>query len=408
MRRLRLARDSVRVTVRGAEPERVLSACAARGVRIRSVTPVEDHTVTFKVSASSVGLVRSVAEKNQCKVERVRYSRAGRLFRKGRRRRFLALVLALMCCAAWLSSLFVWDVRVYGNERVSAARILRALDDCGVSVGTFWPSMQTDIVRAGVLLRVPELDWFTVNLRGSIAEVRVTERVDAPEVIDNDAPYELYAVHSGVVVRLSVLQGQTLVQRGDLVAAGQTLVSGAPADLRGGVRPVHALGSVRARTAYCLTACAPLTESVSVPCGEPETRWSLCAGKKRVNFGKSSSISVPLCDKIESVYACAIPGLVRLPFTLVRETVTPLTLRERPLDREAVRARLEQTLSDALRARIGADGEVISQHFTANEQNGLLVVTLRCECEQEIAAQRPCDVPITPMEEEPTDDRTND
>ena len=408
MTRRDIARDRVRVTVRGAQPERVITACAAQGIQLVRITPVEDFCVTATVSAFRVGKVCKIASKFQCEVEKAHYSRAGKLLRVGKRRAFLALLLAAVCLCAWLSSLFIWEIRVVGNENVSAAAILRALDDCGVHAGTFWPRMNIDLVRSGVQRRVPELEWFTVNLHGSVAEVRVRERVEPPEVVDNDAPYELYAAHSGVVVKMEVLQGQPLVQRGDYVAAGQVLVSGAPEDIQGERRGVHALGNVRVRTAYCLTAQMPLSGETTAADGHTHTRWALQFGKKRVNFTKSSSIPGALCDKLYSVYVCAIPGLVRLPVSLVREDVTPLALTDAKESEKAARARLEQALTDALQSQLGTDGEVISQTITQSKSGGMLTLTLRCECEQEIALSRPCDVPNTPTEEGNSNDRTDD
>lgn len=394
--RRRLTRDRVRIAVRGADPQRVLSAGAAQGIQILKASPVEDYCSFATISSGHVGMLREIASKMQCEVETVRHSIPGRFLRKGARRKRLALLLCAACLLAWLSSLFVWEIRVVGNERVSDAEILRALADCGVTVGTFWPDTNIDLIRSGVQLRVPELGWFTINLHGSVAEVRVTERVEAPEPLDNDTPVSLVAACDGVVTRMSILQGQPLVQRGDFAAAGQELVTGAPEDLQGERRGVHALGSVRARTAYSLTAAAPLTVLRAVPDGNTHTRLALLVGKKTVFFGKSSSIPGAVCDKLYSVSVCAVPGWVRLPFSLLRERSTALAVTETALDPETVRARLEQTLLDALRDRIGADGEVISKSFSVTESEGMLLVTLRCECEQEIAVEQPCQIPKLP------------
>ena len=404
MSRRPIARDPVRVTIRGVNPERVLSACADRGIRLSDITPVEDYCVTVTVSAFQVGKIRSIASKYQCEVEKTKISRAGRLLRGGKRRAVLAALVAVACLLAWLSSLFVWEIRVSGNQRVSTAQILRALEDSGFTVGTFWPRMNIDLVRSGVQRRVHALEWFTVNLHGSVADVIVTERVDPPEVIDNDVPYELYAAHSGIVVEMEVLQGQPLVQRGDFVTAGQVLVSGAPEDIQGDRRGIHALGSVRVRTAYCLTAQTPLTVQTTQPDGRARTRYALLIGKKRVNFMKSSSIPGTLCDKLYAVSVCAIPGLVRLPVALVRETVTPLRCADAKAQEKAERARLERALLGDLQARIGEDGEVITKTFTESKSGGVLTLTLRCECEQEIALSRPCEIPNFPTEEGNTND----
>ena len=99
---------------------------------------------------------------------------------------------------------------------------------------------------------------------------------------------------------------------------------------------------------------------------------------------------------------------MRLPVSLVREDVTPLALTDAKESEKAARARLEQALTDALQSQLGTDGEVISQTITQSKSGGMLTLTLRCECEQEIALSRPCDVPNTPTEEGNSNDRTDD
>ena len=95
---------------------------------------------------------------------------------------------------------------------------------------------------------------------------------------------------------------------------------------------------------------------------------------------------------------------MRLPVALVRETVTPLKCADAKVQEKAARARLEHALLDALQERIGDDGEVITQSFTESKSGGVLTLTLRCECEQEIALSRPCEIPNFPTEEGNTND----
>ena len=82
MKREMLARDPARVTIRGANPSRVLSECAAAGIALSNIDRVEDYTVICSVSSGTVGTIRKIAEKNQCEVVQVRLSGAGRLLRR--------------------------------------------------------------------------------------------------------------------------------------------------------------------------------------------------------------------------------------------------------------------------------------------------------------------------------------
>ena len=66
------------------------------------------------------------------------------------------------------------------------------------------------------------------------------------------------------------------------------------------------------------------------------------------------------------------------------QTAQPYTLRETALSRAAVRASLEKELRAALQERLGETGAVLSEYFTEYEENGMLTLTLRSECEERI------------------------
>ena len=145
-----------------------------------------------------------------------------------RLRHRLALMAGLAVCFALLaaSRLFAWEIAVEGNENVSKGEILRALAECGVESGSFWPSWSADAIKNGVILRIPELAWVGVSVDSSRAVVRVREREPAPELRDNDEPYSVTARKTGIIERMQVYFGAPLVEVGDAVLEGEPLVSG--------------------------------------------------------------------------------------------------------------------------------------------------------------------------------------
>lgn len=412
-RLFRNLRGYVRVAACGVHTERLLSACAAVGIAFHDADPAEEYTLYFTVPERRLARVQALAERCACTLEVVRRGGAPRLVRRVRRRWLLASLLAVCVAAVLVSSLFVWDIEVTGNETVSAGEILRELEGCGVRIGSYWPAFSSDLIRNRMILEIPELRWLTVNIRGSCAEVIVREKEPKPEVVDNDEAVSIYAGATGFILHMQVLGGEAQVAAGDTVTQGELLVSGAVRDLGGGVRPAHALAQIRARTWHELTAEAPLTRTVKAGAGRARTRWALVVGKKRINFYQSSGISDAECDKINVEYPFSVPCVFALPFTLVRERVRPYETQETGLPAEQVRAALEQALIQQLQARIGPDGEIITSAFTAAERDGMLVVTLRAECEQEIGESRT--LPAEELqrlraqnEEGTADDRTDD
>ena len=392
----------VPVSVRGADAARLLTLCAERGIPCVQPEPAEDFLLRFRIYPKDRAALEKLALRCGCTVQFGEVQGLPRLRRKLRPRRFALLLLSLAAGLVLFSSAFLWEIDVSGNETVSTGRIRRALDEIGFAEGKCWLGMNSEALQSRLLLKLPELAWVSFQIRGSRANVIVTETIPAPDVVDPEQPVSLAASADGIVVGMTVLNGQPKAKRGDYVSKGQVLISGAAEDLQGETRPVHALGSVRARTFRELTAEIPVELQKKTASGEKHTRWAVRIGKKRLNFYKNSGIPPADCDTIYKIYDFAIPGVFRLPVSLIRETSESRTFSRGKPQAEL----LEQTLRETLQRSIGPEGEVVESHLTQSEQNGLLTVTLRAECEQEIAREVPCTIPEI-QEEFPTYDRTD-
>ena len=384
-----MLRASVRVEASSAQPEKLLNALAESGVGFSGAESVDGCTLRLTLPAAALGEARRLAVRSQCEL-RVLHRTGAPAFRRRARRR-MALMFSLALCFALLaaSSLFVWDIEVTGNEDVSDGEILRVLEDAGVGYGSFWPGWEADRIKNEVILAVPELSWVGVTVAGSRAVGEVRERVERPELIDNDAPCAVTAAETGIIVRMDVDMGAPAVQPGDAVLRGEELVSSLMTSPVGETRQVHAQADVTARTWYELTASAPLSELTRGDEGRSYSRWALAVGKTRLNFYRDSGKMDIGCDKIIKEYPLAVEGVFALPVKLIRETYTEYEPVYAEAEREALEARLRAALAAELERRLGAGGEVLSESFSAAESGGALLVTLRAECLQNIAVETP-------------------
>lgn len=369
-----------RVEVCGAFPETVLNACAMQALELWDMKCEDDHTLRFCVYERDIPALEDIARRCMCDMS-VLGTAGG-----STRRRFLknhvwllvSLLAALGILAA--SSLFIWDIDVYGCDELSEGEVLRALSDCGVDCGAYWPALSVDMIRAGMLMRLPELAWMTVNVSGSRAIVLVEERVEKPEIYIESAGADIVAARTGIIRRLSVLNGTPLVGTGQSVTAGETVISGTMESLSRDARCVRAQGGVTADTWYELSAVCPAQMQEKTPRAGVRRRFALKFGKARYNFYFSSGNTVDGCDKIIHNYNAGIRGLFALPVTLVVEELRPYRLSGAvPADTAAMGARLEARLTDGLR------GVVLSSSVTEGDNGGLAVVMLRAACRENIA-----------------------
>lgn len=390
-RMVNLLRGSVCLEVRGPFPERFLNLCAQNGVLFWRTVWLDAHTLRVTVTHGDSGRACRLAEKTMCTVTRTGQAGIPGFLGRFRRRYALLAGLALCLAAVGVLSRFVLTIEVSGNEQVSTAEILTALRMRGLRPGVYGPGLDERRIVNETLLQLPGLSWMTVNLHGTRAEVLVREGVPRPELVDKSVLGDVVAETGGIITRMDVLEGEAACRAGDTVLPGQVLIAGnirlVGPEYGGGVdlgwRRVRAAGRIYARTWRTMEAEIPLETQVKVYTGAETDRWSLIFLGQRVNFSGKSGISYARYDKISSIWTAKLPGGRTLPLSLCRETAREYTTRTAPINRDAAEALLQQQLEEALAAALG-DGETVRTAYTAEERDGMLRVTLRAECREEI------------------------
>ena len=381
-------RGQVYLRVECPFPERVLNLCGVRDLAFWDLQWEGEAAFTCRMSRRDYRVLREAAERLECTLTVVR--REGAPFFLARFRNRPALLVGLVGggLALFLGSFFIWDFRVEGSTRVPEERILRALEDAGVGIGTFGLTLNGEDLRNHVLLDIPELSWLTVNVSGCRATVQVRDRVEPPALLDQETPTNVVARRDGLVEEIRDWNGRAAVLPGSGVTRGQLLISGVEDTDTFGARTLAGTGSVTARTRYTLTARMPLTVEKKVYTGRTETELAVVFGKHRVKIFGNSSIEGAEYDKITERTRTSVLG-VPLPVTWVRSQYRLYERRTASLDPQAAQDYAQRILNAQLEAMTAPYGTVLSTACTAREEGGVLAVTLQGECLEEIAETAP-------------------
>ena len=381
-------RGQVRLRVECAFPERVLNLCGARDLAFWDLEWESDTAFTCRMSRRDYAALQRAAERLECRLTVV--GREGVPFLLGRLRHRQALLVGLVGggLVLFLGSFFIWDFEIEGNEAVPEEQILRALEDCGVTIGTFGMSLDGESIRNHVLLEIPELSWIAVNVSGCQANVQVRERVEPPELLDEETPANVVARRAGWVLEVRDWNGMAAVLPGTAVTEGQLLISGVEDLETLGARVLAGTGSVQARTWYSLTTTIPLQMETKRYTGREKTVLSLVLGKQRIKFSSNSSISGEKYDKITQRTPWSLLG-VPLPVTVVTETYRFYETETVTLDAAQAKALGEEILTEQLEAQVAPYGTVTSTLCTSRQRGDALEVTLAAECVEEIAQRVP-------------------
>lgn len=378
------------VQVQGAACEEFFNRCARDGIGFWKAKRLDEVTWTCRVAFADAGRVTALGQKGQWEVRLLRRSGLTGTFWKLRRRYVFLTGMAACIVVVAVLSRFVVTVRVEGNVKVPTGAILTQLRVRGVRPGAFGPGLDTRQITHEVILELPQLSWMSINLHGMVAEVLVREGNPRPELMEEDEPAHIAAKYPGIVTKIQTTSGQQMVEKGDTVAAGDTLIGswvdfvepeGSAIDLGG--MTVRATGKVWARTWHTLKAAMPLNASAKEYTGREKTRWSLEIFGRRVKIFPGGGISYERYDKITKYHTPTLPDGRSLPLSLRGEVCREYTLTQTPIDGSKGEVILRNALEERLAALV-EKGDVLKTDWSVKEQNGLLTVTLLAECEQEI------------------------
>lgn len=391
-----LLRGSVRLEVTGAFPERFLNLCAQRGAAFWGVEWPDSHTLYLTVAWKDRKGLEELGARTGCTVTEKKKTGAPPFFLRFRKRYAFLVGLALAIGAVCILSRFVLVIDVEGNDRVPTQAILTELQRQGLRPGVYGPSLAVKDISNEALLQLEDLSWMAVNLRGIRAQVVVRERILKPELVDETVLGDIVAEAPGIVTHLEAWSGDAAVEEGATVLPGDVLIWGSirmdpPQWSETPVRwmPVRAMGRVEGRTWRTLSAAIPLTAEVKDYTGEEESRWWVTILGRRRDFSQNSGITMDRYDKISHIWNLTLPGGMVLPFSLGRETCRGYETVTLSVDPAAAQTMLEERLLEKLAGLLGETGQEVSHSFSAQERDGLLVVTLTAECTEELGRFRP-------------------
>lgn len=307
------------------------------------------------------------------------------------RRRFglpVGAALAVLLCL-FLSRL-VWDIRVEGCETVTAEQVIATLENHGFAVGTYIPSVDKERVALEILAEEGETySWFKINMRGTVAVIDLRERAGKDGIEETGGVSNLIAARDGQIALLDVRGGAVAVKPGQIVRAGDLLVSGIIDSQALGYRAVRARGSVYAKTTLSYTAVIPLCAEEKRTTETKTVEKTVKIFSKTLNLLKKTGEIGENYDIMETEKRLCALG-VPLPLTVTEKTAVfyesvPVTRTEEEclaLAREALIPLHAPDLDEA---------EILARYETVETVGGTLVLHEQVECIMDIAKEVPVD-----------------
>jgi len=356
--------------------ERFLNLCSRNGIflwnlrrnenGIRAATSIR-HYKKIRTAATRSGMLTKIE------------SREGLPFIISKHKKRIGLLYGAVLASAFLGvmSTMIWSINISGNNVVTDEQILKALEESGVSHGTFRKNINSAAVRFDVMSKIPELSYLTVNVLGSCLEVKVAEQTDEPHVADKSVPCDVASTTDGQIAALEVYHGTALHKQGEAIRAGEILAAGFIELSDGSVRLCHA-------EAYAL-----IRTDITVECTAQRSIETLNKTEEKSHITLHiMGFDIPLHRKAETA-----PDVIRtktfcingvsLPFSVTREIFrTHSPQRIERSDKMLVLSAAEEYL--ATKIELLGNAHICSDEVTLEQTSDY--VTAKATCLAEISA----------------------
>lgn len=393
-------KGSVRMEVIGPYPERFLNICGASNVQFRSIERVDETCLRLVVPLQQARLAETLAPKCLCEVKRLSETGAPGFVRRMASRWGMVAGMALSVAAVLILSRFVMVIDVTGNTTVPDSVILSQLRECGMYPGVYGPAVDERKISNRMLLRLEELSFLSVNIRGVRAEIVVREAQQPPELEPVGQAIDLVAEKAGTILTVLPQAGVPVVEEGAEVEAGDVLISGTvPVEKMPDLPvtetyPVVAKGEVWAEVTEVCQVTTPLSTMGKEYTGAERTEYELRLMGKGFKISPKAFRPFPYYDKIEKTWSISISEGEKLPFGWVRRICREYRPVEVRVEQESAQRYLKTVLEGQLRERIGENGTVLDQQWSTDTKDGALTVTLTARCREQIARR----VEVPPQE----------
>jgi similar to stage IV sporulation protein len=239
------------IEIQGFFTERFINLCKINNIKIWDIRNIVNGVVRFNIHISDFKKIRSIVRKTKCKVK-IKHKK-GIYFKifKYRKRKVLGYLVIALILLFILSTCFIWDINISGNNRVSTDIIKEKLKESGIYIGKFKLGMNKSDVLKDIRSSLPEITWVGLEIRGTDIEIKVVEKVMLEDKDKQDNRIgDIVSTCDGVITRIIAENGTAVLKEGSYVQKDNILIEGKIYSKILGEELVHARGIIRINNQY--------------------------------------------------------------------------------------------------------------------------------------------------------------
>ena len=258
----------LKVQFYGDLKERALTSCAQNGITLWG-NELKDGKIECFVSVREFKYLRTLLRRKGVRVHIIQ--KYGLPFITNRYKKRVGILIGAISFFLILQFMsgFIWIIDVNGNEKIKEKAVLDACRTIGITEGIKKNSIYPKLEREKLILQLDGVAWASINIEGCRLTVNITETKEKDK--ETDEYTNLLATADGIIEKIDIVSGTSVVSVGQAVKKGDLLVSGI-VETTTGTRFVKSKGTVLARSQKEITLKKDFKQKNLVPFGKVKTK----------------------------------------------------------------------------------------------------------------------------------------
>ena len=216
----------LKIRISGYSPERFLNLCKHKEIEMWGLE-AKSGTYEMYMTVKGFRKLKPILRKTKTRITILERYGVPFFFFKYRKRNFFFGGSIVFVVIIFILSRFIWNIDVKGNQTITDEVVIEYLETTGVFHGMKRKKVDCEKIDTGIRKNFNEIIWVSASLEGCNIIIQVKENTDTFQVSRTEEyPADIIASAEGTILEIVTRSGKPCVKEGDVVKAGDLLVSG--------------------------------------------------------------------------------------------------------------------------------------------------------------------------------------
>jgi similar to stage IV sporulation protein len=374
------------IIVEGLKIERFINMAISNGIYIWDIKKLSYTSISAKIGLANFGKMREIVRKTDSTIEIKEKRGLPFMWKNLKRHKLFTASVLMLVVMIYIMCSYVWMIEVIGVKNIDPKTVMEIVNQEGLKEGVRKAKLDRHAIENRVLIKLPQLSWIGIQIRGTKATIEVVEKREEPELISKTDACDIVASKSGVIDKILVLNGDGVVKDGATVKKGQVLVMGTIVRENTETRLVHSLAQITARTWYEDAEEMDLQQIEFKETGRNTTHYKIKILDKE--FGFKKSIPYNEYNELREEKNILSFGDYIFPVKLLSTEYQELVKVPKTLTVEQAKKRCEERLNQRLKLQLSEDAVVLDKKIDYFVEKKSVKAKISVEILEEIGVKK--------------------